>query len=311
MISARLLTRSEAAAAPRHQQASHDLARRLPSLVASAKELAATIMHGVHGRRRAGVGETFWQFRPFTFGEPAQRIDWRRSARDDRLYIREREWEAAHTIFLWMDLSPSMAFLSSMARHSKADRALVLGLATADLLVRGGERVGLLGMTRAMAARNIVERLSEALVLTERQIEPAGHADFPSDEPPPRRSQALLIGDFLVAPDELAPRLKRIASNGARGHLVMIADPVEETFPFEGHTEFLDVDSGALFRAGRAEAYRADYVKRLAQHRDRVRSAAREAGFSFALHRTDAPPATALLALRGRLEASVEIGAVA
>ncbi len=268
-------------------------------------------MHGVHGRRRAGVGETFWQFRPFTFGEPAQRIDWRRSARDDRLYVREREWEAAHTIFLWMDLSPSMAFISSLARQSKADRALVLGLATADLLVRGGERVGLLGMTRAIAARNIVERLAEALVIADRQIPQQGHPDFPVDQPLAERSQAILVSDFLVAPDELARRLKRIASNGARGHLVMIADPVEETFPFEGHTEFLDVDSGALFRAGRAEAYRADYVTRLAQHRDRIRMAAREAGFSFALHRTDAPPATALLALRGRLEANVEIGAVA
>src|SRR6059058_590992 len=120
MVTARLLTRSEAATAPRHQEGALDLARRLPSLVASAKELAASVMHGVHGRRRAGTGENFWQFRPFTFGEAAQRIDWRRSARDDRLYVREREWEAAHTIFLWMDLSPSMAFMSSLARQSKA-----------------------------------------------------------------------------------------------------------------------------------------------------------------------------------------------
>jgi uncharacterized protein (DUF58 family) len=166
-------------------------------------------------------------------------------------------------------------------------------------------------MTRPIAARNIVERLAEALAIADRQVPEAGHPDFPSDEPLPQRTQVILLSDFLVAPDELARRLRRIASNGARGHLVMIADPVEETFPFEGHTEFLDVDSGALFRAGRAEAYRADYVARLAQHRDRVRTAAREVGFSFALHRTDAPPATALLALRGRLEANVEMGAVA
>ncbi|MBV8847990.1 MAG: DUF58 domain-containing protein [Methylobacteriaceae bacterium] len=311
MLTARVLTRSESATAPRHQEGALALARRLPSLVASAKELAASVMHGVHGRRRAGTGENFWQFRPFTFGESVQRIDWRRSARDDRLYVREREWEAAHTIFLWMDLSPSMAFLSSMARQSKADRALVLGLATADLLVRGGERVGLLGMTRAIAARNIVERLAEALVVEDLRMSSAGHPDFPSDEPLPQRTQVILISDFLVAPDALATRLRCIASNGARGHLVMIADPVEETFPFEGHTEFLDVDSGALFRAGRAEAYRPDYVARLARHRERVRNAAREVGFSFALHRTDAPPATALLALRGRLEANVDIGAVA
>ena len=111
------------------------------------------MLHGAHGRRRAGTGEAFWQFRPFGPGEAVSRIDWRRSARDDRTYVREREWEAAQTVWLWIDRSPSMAFVSDLAREPKLDRALVLGLAAADLLVRGGERVGLLGLTRAMATR--------------------------------------------------------------------------------------------------------------------------------------------------------------
>ena len=104
----------------------------------------------MHGRRRAGIGETFWQFRPFVAGESTTGIDWRRSARDDRIYIREREWEAAHTVAIWIDRSPSMGFISNLALQSKSDRALVLGLAAADLLVRGGERVSLLGLTRPL-----------------------------------------------------------------------------------------------------------------------------------------------------------------
>ena len=140
------------------QEGALNLSRRLPSLVAAAREIAASAMHGVHGRRRAGVGETFWQFRPFAAGEAAQRIDWRRSARDERLFVREREWEAAHTVWLWMDMSPSMQFQSSLARQAKLDRALVLGLASADLLVRGGERVGLMRATRALAARCACKR---------------------------------------------------------------------------------------------------------------------------------------------------------
>src|SRR3954466_4878486 len=149
MVTARVLTRSEAATAPRHQEGALDLARRLPSLVASAKELAASVMHGVHGRRRAGTGENFWQFRPFTFGEAAQRIDWRRSARDDRLYVREREWEAAQNVWLWIDRSASMGYVSSLAQAPKVERALVLGMALADIFVNAGERVGLLGVMRA------------------------------------------------------------------------------------------------------------------------------------------------------------------
>ena len=91
------------------------LAARLPSLVVAARQVAQTVLHGVHGRRRAGPGETFWQFRPFISGEPAARVDWRRSAREDHAFVREREWEAAHTIWIWFDRSPSMAFASALA----------------------------------------------------------------------------------------------------------------------------------------------------------------------------------------------------
>ena len=105
------------------------LAARLPSLVVAAKQIAQSVMYGVHGRRRAGPGENFWQFRPFISGEPATGIDWRRSAREDRAYVREREWEAAHTVWLWVDRSASMRFASPLAQASKIERGVVLGLA--------------------------------------------------------------------------------------------------------------------------------------------------------------------------------------
>ena len=274
MVDARLLDPSERAADARHQRGALDLARRLPVLLVAAKEVAATVMHGVHGRKRAGVGETFWQFRPFVWGESTTRIDWRRSARDDRVYVREREWEAAHTVWVWMDRSPSMAYVSTLAMQPKVDRALVLGLAIADLLVRGGERVGMPGLTRALATRGIVERFAQ-----------------------------VLIGDFLSTPDDIRTTIHAMASRGALGHVVMIADPVEETFPFTGHTEFLDVDSSARLRVGEAESFRADYIARLAAHREAVREACLSRGWSFTVHRTDRPAAQALLALRMRIEA--------
>lgn len=306
-VTARLVETSAADRSARAQDGALALARRLPSLVAAAREIAASVMHGVHGRRRAGVGETFWQFRPFAVGEAAQRIDWRRSARDDRLFVREREWEAAHTVWLWMDSSPAMAFQSSLAMQAKGDRALVLGLAAADLLVRGGERVGLMGITRPRASRDIVERLAEALVLQER------HTASPNDGLPPGealapRTRALLIGDFLADPDLIAARLDGLAARGARGHCVIIADPAEEAFPFSGHIEFLGVGNGDRFRAGRAEAFRAEYVAKLADHRARVAEIIRAKGFTLALHRTDRPASEALLALRLRFEATTPGG---
>src|SRR5215469_4163376 len=139
MMDIALLNEVEARPATRHQEHAHQLAERMPGLCVLAREAAASVMHGVHGRRRAGAGENFWQFRPFVAGESAGRIDWRRSAKDDRLYVREREWEAALMVFLWIDRSPSMRFASGLSLQPKIDRALVLGLAAAELLVQGGE----------------------------------------------------------------------------------------------------------------------------------------------------------------------------
>jgi uncharacterized protein (DUF58 family) len=258
-------------------------------------------MHGVHGRRRAGSGENFWQFRPFVHGESVSRIDWRRSARDDRLYVREREWEAAHTIWLWMDRSPSMGFVSNLALQSKLDRALVLGLAAADLLVQGGERIGLLGLTHALASRNIIERFAEAL-LTEEKLSGYSASELPVAQPLAPRSHVVLIGDFLNEPAAIAETLQKLSARGATGHLLMIGDPVEETFPFAGHTEFLDVDSALTLRVGQAETFRDVYIRRLAAHRDAIAEVARSCGWTTALHRTDRPASEALLALRMRLE---------
>jgi uncharacterized protein (DUF58 family) len=300
MVETRLLTPDQRAPGLRHQQGGLELARRLPALLVAAKEVAATVMHGVHGRRRAGVGETFWQFRPFLFGESTTCIDWRRSARDDRVYVREREWEAAHTVWVWMDRSASMAFESQLALQSKLDRALVLGLAVSDLLVRGGERVGMPGLTRALATRNIAERFAQVLAEDEKRGQ---GRELPPADPLGARTQAVLISDFLSDVDDISATIHGMAAQGALGHVVMIADPVEETFPFAGHTEFVDVDSDARLRVGDAQSFKVDYVARLAQHRDAIREICTSRGWSFAIHRTDRPAADALLNLRVRLEA--------
>ena len=293
-LHARLVDRNAVVeAAQRH--AALDLASRLPALVVAAQQIAANVAHGVHGRRRAGAGETFWQFRPFVLGETTSGIDWRRSARDDRTYVREREWEAAQTVWLWIDRSPSMHYLSTLAPQSKVDRALVLGLAAADLLVRGGERVGLHGLTRAFATRGVIDRLAEALVMDDKTAQAS--EEVPPALPLPPRSRGVLIGDFLSDPDTIARSLGVLASDGALGQVILIADPYEEAFPFEGHIELYDSDTPARLRLGEARALRQTYLDRLAAHRDGIRAVARSLGWTVMVHRTDASAAGALLAL--------------
>lgn len=271
-----------------------DLASRMPRLIAKARHVAASVAYGVHGRKRAGAGESFWQYRPFEVGESAHRIDWRRSARSDQLYVREREWEAAHSFFLWMDGSPSMAFRSVADLDYKIDRAALLGLAVADALVRGGERVAAFGLTSPVSARDIIERLARA-ICDQAEILAAWETGPPISPPP--RARLVLISDFLCDADALKARLRDYADHGASGVLMMTLDPAEESLPFAGETRFLDTDGGASFHAGAAQSLRHAYRAKLAEHRARLEEAAQSSGFVFLLHHTDQAPAEAALAL--------------
>ncbi|MFE1598558.1 DUF58 domain-containing protein [Methylobacterium sp. ID0610] len=269
------------------------LAERMPRLILEARRVASTLSHGLHGRRRAGPGESFWQFRPFVAGEAASRIDWRRSARDGRLYVREREWEAAHTVWLWIDRSASMGFASSLAQAPKVERALVLGLALADAFVEAGERVGLLGLARPQASRAIVERVAEALVADTGGLD----EDLPPRAPVARFDEVILIGDFLTPVDEVRSAVAGIAAAGGRGHLVVVVDPVEETFPFAGEAELHDLEAGLSLRVGDAAAWGRAYRSRIQAHRDALAEVARGHGWTVSLHRTDRPASEAALRL--------------
>jgi uncharacterized protein (DUF58 family) len=276
------------------------LARRLPRLVLEARRVAATLAHGIHGRRRAGPGESFWQFRPFVTGEAAQRVDWRRSGRDDRLYVREREWETAHTVWLWVDRSASMGFVSDLAQAPKIERGLVLGLALADAFVEAGERVGLLGLMAPRATRQITEKIAEAVVADRWSLED----DLPPRAPVATLDEAVLIGDFLSPVDEIAAVVEGISGRGARGHLVMIVDPVEETFPFQGQAVLHDLESGIRLRIGDAASWGRAYRDRIARHRGALDELARRRGWTLTIHRTDRPASEAALRLMTLVTAS-------
>jgi uncharacterized protein (DUF58 family) len=278
------------------------LSARLPSLIIAARRVAQTVRHGVHGRRRAGSGETFWQFRPFLSGEPSSRVDWRRSAREERAFVREREWEAAHTVWMWFDRSASMQFSSNLAPVSKVDRATLIALAFADLCVRGGERAGLLGLTRPLATQGVVERFAEAIATDERLRGPS-QAALPPALPAAPRSMVLLIGDFLSDPDAVAHAIRGVSAEGAIGELVMIVDPIEESYPFSGNTEFLHPTGSVRLVTPRAQNLRSAYLARLAAHREAIRAICARSGWGMSVHRTDRSPAEMLLALRMRLSA--------
>jgi uncharacterized protein (DUF58 family) len=291
-------TYQDIAAASRAVGEGRTLAASMPRLILEARRVAATIIHGLHGRRRAGPGENFWQYRRFVSGEPASRVDWRRSARDDHLYVREHEWEAAHTVWIWPDRSPSMHFASPLVRDTKLYRALVVTLALAEVLVDGGERVGIPGLLRPTGSRTIAEQIAQAIV-HDRHERPS----LPPNFSPSPLAEVVLLSDLWSDIDEVRRTLTQLSGSGAHGHVVQIVDPAEETFPYWGRIEFVEPEGGGRITAGRAETWRADYTARVARHRTEIRSETDRLGFSFTIHRTDRPPSELLLALHARIGA--------
>jgi uncharacterized protein (DUF58 family) len=283
--------------APRQQ--AEKLAGTLPPLLVAAERVAAVVAQGVHGRRRVGSGETFWQYRRYQPGDATTLIDWRQSARSRHVFIRENEWEAAESVWLWCDASPSMRYRSPLATVEKAERAALLVLALAVLLVRGGEHVALLGADdRPSTGAGALDRLVARI---ERGAEAA--ASLPPAEALPRHAQVVLVGDLLSPFSEIEALVKHYAGRGVKGHLVQTTDPAEEALPFVGRTRFRGMEGEGEILVGRPETVRADYVARFVAHRGSVADLARAVGWTFAVHHTDRPAQSALLALYGAMSA--------
>ena len=266
------------------------LAARLPHLKMEARNVVSAI-YGLHGRRQAGSGETFWQHRPYVQGESVRQIDWRRSARDDRLYVQEREWEAAHALYFWVDRSQSMHFSSRAEVVTKYERAMVLMLALADVLQDAGESVGLLGLLPAQSNRTIIEKIAQTLASNHENLD----ADIPPKSIIPPRSEAILLTDALCDLNMLSHSLRHLAEQGAHGYLVHIIDPAEENFSYTGQIKLTENETGLELLAGDGENWSRIYQERFASHKLALKSLCDDLRWRYVVHHTDQPAsATAL-----------------
>ena len=273
------------------QHEADGLSAGLPPLMVEADHLAASVSLGVHGRRRAGMGESFWQFRRYASPDSSSAIDWRQSAKSQHIFVREREWEAAQTVWFWRDASANMNFKSGAV--TKRARADLLLLALASLLVRGGERVGFTGMEGAPAASRL------ALTRIGRAMFAPGAGALPPLVPFARGNQLVWFSDFLD--EEVFGAMKNLSQRGVEGHLVRIVDPAEEDFPYSGRTRFESPRGGEDEIFGRAERVRTSYRARFTAHGERVAQAVAQLGWTCTVHRTDHAPQASLIALHAAI----------
>jgi uncharacterized protein (DUF58 family) len=291
------------AASQRRQDLQHRAelsAARLPGLMVAAQRIAANVTLGSHGRRRPGVGESFWQFRPYGADDTPEMIDWRQSAKSDAIYVREREWVSAQTVNLWCDASPSMHYRSLKNLPTKAERAATLTLALGILLVDGGERIVRLAPNGlrapgATAGRLALTQMAEGLAAS---LGPETDAAFPQfGAGLARHGTTVLISDFLEPVATLSDSLRSLAETTQQVHMVQVLDPVEETLPFKGRVRFEGLEDDGAFVIDRVEDARREYQSKVRAHREAIRGIAQANGWSFAVHHTDAPPHMTLVAL--------------
>tara|TARA_R100000322_G_scaffold21648_3_gene14264 strand:+ start:17982 stop:18848 length:867 start_codon:yes stop_codon:yes gene_type:complete len=274
------------------------LAAPLPPLLADASKLARGVMLGEHGRKRPGMGDAFWQYRTAQPGDPARSIDWRRSARSDVHFVAEKEWQAAQSVVFWVDRGQSMQFTSDKNTPTKSDRAALLSLATAVLLVQAGERVGLTDMgMRPMRGEVQLGRVAERLM-------DRAEADYavPDLSILPRHSRAVFVSDFMADPAPIEAALATAADRGVTGVLLQILDPSEEAFPFDGRTVFHSVGNSLEFETRKAGELRDRYLDRLARRKERLGAMADLTGWRFHTHHTNDSPSSALLWIYAALE---------
>ncbi len=277
---------------------SEALASPLPALLAEAEHLASAVLLGEHGRRRAGLGDTFWQYRPAQDHDEVRHIDWRRSARSDATFVQDKEWQIAQSVILWVDQAASMRFTSDDNLPTKSTRARTLSLAAAILLNRGGERVGLTGL-RLPPRRGAAQLEKLSTILSEDSDTDYGTPDAQGMLP---HSRALFVSDFLgdIAPFEAA--LTKAADRGVRGAMLQVLDPHEEAFPFDGRTIFESMTGALSHETLKAGELRTRYLDRLAARKDRLSELARMTGWQFTTYHTDTSATTALLWLYQALE---------
>ncbi len=265
----------------------------LPPLLLAAERVASNVAQGLHGRRRVGQGEAFWQFRRYDNGDPAGAIDWRQSAKSHHLFVRETEWEAAQSAWLWRDTSPSMQYSSGRNLTTKAARADLLLLGLALLLMRAGERFALLGSAkRARSGRLAFDQIANHMLSTTNVAE-----NLPPYCPLPRHGQVILIGDFLLPPDEIATRIAAFAARGVTGLFLQIVDPAERDFPFRGRIRFEGFENEGDMVLGRVQSARDAYRSKFSLHCEALQEVARSTSWVYQRHITDRSPESALLNL--------------
>lgn len=269
----RLITRAE-------RDAAH-----LPDMQLRADKAAQSIFNADHNQHKTGTGEKFWQYREYIFGDRPQDIDWRQSAKGDRIYIRQKEWQTTQTALFWCQNNEAMQYHGNAKTPTKAEEAITISLALAKMVTRTGEQIALLdGRLRAGRNEKALNKLGETLCYPNNKALPnANIHDLP------RHASLFLVGDFLSDPALVEKALKPLHGYVDNAVLVQVLDPAELTLPFSGHMVFRQSAEAQKYPITSVSSVRADYQSRVQSHIAALQDICRKFQWHYCLHESGTP----------------------
>lgn len=274
------------------------IASQLPELQLRAERAATSIYSAEHNQRKTGTGEKFWQYREYIPGDRPQDIDWRQSAKGDRIFIRQKEWQTTQTALFWCQNNQSMAYSSDKNIPTKAEEAVTMSLALAMMATRAGEQIALLdGLIRAGRSEKTINELGQALCRPSEKALPAS-----SIHDLPRNASLFLVGDFLSDPDKLYHALKPLHGYVSNAVLIQILDPAELTLPYSGHCVFREDEHAPKMPIANVASIRDEYIEKIEKHIESVQAVCRKLQYSYMLHESGTP----LTATLGNIWAMME-----
>ncbi|MCP4133570.1 MAG: DUF58 domain-containing protein [bacterium] len=197
------------------------------------------IRMGEHVSPRPGHSPVILDYRHYRNGDPLKDIDWKLSARTEKLFIKIREGYRQTDFVIAVDGSESMKAVYKSAGASKFITALSIAYITARLALKSRDRIHFLWHGDRIAVSS-EQALTDLLV----DMEFDGRtSDFWESTFIEKGTNIFIISDFFVEIGRFAHFMRDISHLSRNVHSFIIQDPEEKDFNFNGRYRFIDPES--------------------------------------------------------------------
>lgn len=253
------------------QKIAAELSADSPKIIALSNEIANMILSGLHAKKKSGVGDDFWQYRELGTGETASRIDWRKTAKGDGIFIKEKEAQSPKRFQFWVDNSPKMHYSSQSDVPSKIETASALGIGLFRALYEIEERPEILGQNKNNVSPNQLLSSFQRMGKTN----PA----------PNKVGDVFLFSDGLNEIKYWQEILSKIKAKNGRLFLIIINDPSEIEFDFQGRIIFKV--EGEEIQIEDCGAIKNDYLSRIRNHFSQLSEIVKNLDGQIYFHKTN------------------------